>query len=112
MTILEMLDDIARDANLMHRRALLLELAKAATVRAGVECVEIGAAAVTGRTRDGAATGYACDTAVIAVGYRPRLEVFDTLGSLVPDFIAIGDCVQARKLLHAVRGGYDAGMAV
>ena len=112
VTILEMLDDVAPDANLMHRRALMLELKKAVTIQTGAMCVEIGDRAVVAAGRDGGRTVHLCDTVVIAVGYKPRSEVVDALTDSAPDFIAVGDCVRPRKILNAVRTGYDAGMSI
>ena len=52
------------------------------------------------------------DTVVIAVGYRPLTEVVDALRDSAPEVMTIGDCVKPRKVLQAIRTGYDAGMAV
>ena len=112
VTILEMLDDVASDANLMHRRALMLELKKAVTIQTGAMCVQIGERAVVAAGWAGGRTVHPCDTVVIAVGYKPRSEVVDALTDSAPDFIAVGDCVRPRKILNAVRTGYDAGMSI
>ncbi len=117
VTVLEMLDDVARDANLMHRRALLLELAKAEavgslTVLTGATCVEVRDRAVVAAGRDGGRTLHDCDTVVVAAGYKADPELIEAWADLAPEFMAIGDCVRPRKILNAVRTGYDAAMAV
>jgi NADPH-dependent 2,4-dienoyl-CoA reductase/sulfur reductase-like enzyme len=110
--ILEMLDDIALDANLMHRRALLLELQKAVTVHTATRCVEIIEGGAIAAGLNGTQVLHPCDTVVIACGYKPSLDVVDSLADCAPDFIAVGDCVRPRRILNAVRTGYDAAMSI
>jgi len=112
VTIVEMLDDVAPDANLMHRRGLMLELQKAVKIKTGLRCVEITDEGVAAVDKGGGRVTVACNTAVIAVGYRPRSEVVDALLGTAPEVMTIGDCVKPRRVLQAVRTGYDAGMAV
>jgi 2,4-dienoyl-CoA reductase-like NADH-dependent reductase (Old Yellow Enzyme family)/thioredoxin reductase len=112
VTIVEMLDEIARDANIMHRRALLPELQKAVTLKPGHRAVEIADDAVVAIGPGGERVELPYDTVVIAVGYRPLTEVVDALRDTAPEVMTIGDCVKPRKVLQAIRTGYDAGMAV
>jgi NADPH-dependent 2,4-dienoyl-CoA reductase/sulfur reductase-like enzyme len=112
VVIIEMLDDVALDANIMHRRALMLELRKSLKIRTGLECVEITDEGVIAVDGNGKRVAFACDTVVLAVGYRARSDVTDALRDTAPEFMAVGDCVRPRKVLHAVRMGYDAAMAV
>jgi 2,4-dienoyl-CoA reductase-like NADH-dependent reductase (Old Yellow Enzyme family)/thioredoxin reductase len=137
VTIVEMLDEVALDANLTHRRALLLELAKAVKIRSGLECVEIadeGVVAVAkagggrkgggrkggdtegddteGDYKEGERITVPGDTFVLAVGYRPRSAMVDAFLETGAEIITIGDCLKPGKVLQAVRAGYDAGMAV
>ncbi len=53
VTIVEMLDDVASDSNLMHRQALMLELAKAVKIRTGLTCTEITGEGVVATGADG-----------------------------------------------------------
>jgi thioredoxin reductase len=108
----ERLDEVASDSNLMHRRALLLELAKTVKIRTGLTCCEITNEGVVAAGADGERTVIPADTVVVAVGYRPLTEVVDALVGTAPEFMTIGDCVRPRRLLNAIRMGYDAGMAV
>ena len=43
---------------------------------------------------------------------RPLLRLIEAWADLAPEFMAVGDCVRPRKILNAVRTGYDAAMAV
>ncbi len=112
VTIVEMLDEVAQDANIMHRRGLLLELRKAVKVRTGLRCVEILDHGLVAVDKKGEDQTLECDTVVVAVGYRSSTEVVDALVGTVPEVMTIGDCVRPRKVLQAVRMGYDAGMAI
>jgi len=112
VTIIEMLEDVALEANIMHRRALMLELEKSVKTMPGLKCTEITDRGVMAVNREGKQTLIEADTIIIAVGYRSRSGIVDVLRGAAPEFMAIGDCAIPRKVLQAVRTGYDAGMAV
>jgi 2,4-dienoyl-CoA reductase-like NADH-dependent reductase (Old Yellow Enzyme family)/NADPH-dependent 2,4-dienoyl-CoA reductase/sulfur reductase-like enzyme len=112
VTIIEMLEDVALEANIMHRRALMQELDRSVKIKAGLKCTEItdeGVKAMDGKGKD---TLIEADTIVVAVGYKARSGMVDSLRTTAPEFMAIGDCVSPKKVLQAVRTGFDAGMAV
>jgi 2,4-dienoyl-CoA reductase-like NADH-dependent reductase (Old Yellow Enzyme family)/NADPH-dependent 2,4-dienoyl-CoA reductase/sulfur reductase-like enzyme len=112
VTIIEMLDDVALEANIMHRRALMLELEKSVKTMPGLKCTGITDKGVMVVNREGKQTFIEADTIILAVGYRSRSGIVDALRGAAPEFMAIGDCAMPRKVLQAVRTGYDAGMAV
>lgn len=112
VTIVEMLDEVASDANIMHGRALRLELARAVTIRTGLRCVEITGEGVVCAGRGGERVTIPCDTAVIAVGYESRTDMVDALFGVATEVMTIGDCVRPRRVLQAIRTGYDAAMAI
>ena len=112
VAIIEMLDDVALEANIMHRRALMLELEKSVKIRTGMKCTEITDEGVIAVDRNGERVAFACDTVVVAAGYKSRSDVVDALVDTAPEFIAVGDCVKPKNVLQAVRTGYDAAMAV
>ena len=112
VTLIEMLDDVAIEANIMHRRALMLELEKSVKIKAGLKCTEMTDKGVTAVDREGKQTLIEADTIVVAAGYKARSGIVDALRGTAPEFMAIGDCVTPKKILQAVRTGYDAGMAV
>jgi len=112
VTIIEMLDDVALEANIMHRRALMLELEKSVKIRTRMKCTEITDEGVIAVGQNGERVAFACDTVVVAVGYKSRSDVVDALVDTAPEFIAVGDCVKPKNVLQAVRTGYDAAMAV
>jgi 2,4-dienoyl-CoA reductase-like NADH-dependent reductase (Old Yellow Enzyme family)/thioredoxin reductase len=112
VTIIEMLEDVALEANIMHRRALMLELEKSVKTMPGLKCTEITDKGVMVVNNEGKQTLIEADTIIVAVGYKSRSGIVDALRGAAPEFMEIGDCVKPRKVLQAVRTGYDAGMAV
>jgi 2,4-dienoyl-CoA reductase-like NADH-dependent reductase (Old Yellow Enzyme family)/NADPH-dependent 2,4-dienoyl-CoA reductase/sulfur reductase-like enzyme len=112
VTIVEMLDEVAQDANIMHRRGLMLELQKTVETRTGLRCAEITDEGVVAVGKKGERAILPCDAVVIAVGYRSRTDVADSLAGTAPEVMTIGDCVRPRKVLQAVRMGYDAAMSI
>jgi pyruvate/2-oxoglutarate dehydrogenase complex dihydrolipoamide dehydrogenase (E3) component len=112
VTIIEMLDEVAEEANIMHRRALMLELEKYVTIQSGFRCTEITDAGVIAIDKEGKEMLFDADTIIVAVGLTPRSGIVDDLRESAPEFMAIGDCVKPQKVLEAVRTGYDAAMAI
>jgi pyruvate/2-oxoglutarate dehydrogenase complex dihydrolipoamide dehydrogenase (E3) component len=112
VTILEMLDEVAIEANILHRRALMQELERYVQIRTAMKCTEIAGNGVKAIDRGGKGYLFEADTVVLAVGLRSRSGVVDALRGIVPEFTAIGDCVKPKRVLEAVRTGYDAAMAI
>jgi 2,4-dienoyl-CoA reductase-like NADH-dependent reductase (Old Yellow Enzyme family)/thioredoxin reductase len=112
VTIIEMLDEVAEEANIMHRRALMLELERYVTIQSGFRCTEITDAGVIAIDKEGKEMLFDADTVIVAVGLMPRSGIVDALRETTPEFMAIGDCVKPQNVLKAVRTGYDAAMAI
>jgi 2,4-dienoyl-CoA reductase (NADPH2) len=47
------------------------------------------------------------DTIVIAVGMKPNKVLFDALKNKIPRVHAIGDCIEARRILEAIHDGFS-----
>lgn len=112
VAIIEMQEDVALEANILHRRALMPELEKNTKIKTGLRCTEITDKGVTAVDKQGKFTFFEADTVIVAVGYSSRTALVDSLRETAPEFITIGDCLRPGRVLHAVRTGYDAGMAV
>jgi pyruvate/2-oxoglutarate dehydrogenase complex dihydrolipoamide dehydrogenase (E3) component len=112
LTVIEMLDEVAEEANIMHRRALMLELEKYVTIQSGFRCTEITDEGVIAIDTKGQEMLFDADTVIVAVGLKSRSDIVDALRETAPEFIAIGDCVKPQKVLEAIRTGYDAAMAI
>ncbi|MGI9953471.1 NAD(P)/FAD-dependent oxidoreductase [Moorellaceae bacterium AZ2] len=110
--IVEMLDDVAKDAYDSHRRALIPRMNKLLTYEVGVRCTEVTEAGVKVVDQEGREKFIEADTVVYAVGMRPRAEVVEVLRGVVPWFVAVGDCVKPRTIKEAVYEGFMAAMDI
>lgn len=115
VTVLEMREAVAIDSAYLHRDALLLELQKVedrVKLRCNMTVREITPEGVRAVDKNGQETLFACDTVLVAAGMQPLSEEVEGLREGAPDFLVIGDCLRPRRVLEAVRMGYDAGMHV
>ncbi|MFC1942386.1 FAD-dependent oxidoreductase [Chloroflexota bacterium] len=110
VTVVEMFDEVARDANKWHRVALMIELAKYVKVVTSTKGKAITEDGLVCEGPDGKETLYKADTVVCAVGYRALTPVVEKLRDTAPEFYYIGDCVKPRMVTEAIRTGYDTAM--
>lgn len=113
VTVLEMRDNMAIDSAYLHRDALMLELEKQkehVKLLCNIQVKEITEKGVTAITKEGAEQLYEADTVLIAAGMKPLSEEVEQFRFCAPDFQVIGDCLKPRRVLEAVRMGYDAAM--
>lgn len=110
--IVEMFDDIARDAYPSHKEALMSRLEKSLKIKTGVICTQICPNGITVKDKDGKEILYEADTVVYAIGMKPKKDVVDSLRGSVPMFRPIGDCVRPARVLEAVRDGMFAAMDI
>jgi thioredoxin reductase len=47
------------------------------------------------------------DTIVLAAGMKPNKALFDAIKNKIPGAHAIGDCVEARRILEAIHDGFS-----
>jgi pyruvate/2-oxoglutarate dehydrogenase complex dihydrolipoamide dehydrogenase (E3) component len=113
VVILEILGEIAADMEPRGRRLLLQRLATLGVhvlTRARVTEVKRGTVsyerAGLGYQEDGA------DTIVLATGSVPNTDLSDELRRAQVGFLCIGDCVKPRRILEAIREGFEVGFAV
>jgi len=112
VTIIEMLPELAVDANMLHRMALLEELKKYTKNITGTKCIGITLEGATGVGPDGKEQLFATDTVVIAVGLKPLSDTVEKLRNTVSEFMSLGDCVKPQKVGEAVRAGYYAAIDI
>ncbi|MDR2610895.1 MAG: FAD-dependent oxidoreductase [Clostridiales Family XIII bacterium] len=113
VTIVEMLDAVARDVNTLQGAILKKTLAgygvKILLDTKGTEITDAGLA-VEGA--DGSTQVLAADTILMAVGQRPLTDVADSLRDAAPLVLPIGDCVQPGKVTEALVVGYYTGLDI
>ena len=111
VTIIEMQNDVAPDANWMHRVGMLQSFAqqKNLHVRTGLRCMAVTEEGVETQDKDGNTVVIPAESKVYAFGQRSVAA--DKLMALdVPVIRIIGDCHQVGKTNGAIFDGYHAAM--
>jgi pyruvate/2-oxoglutarate dehydrogenase complex dihydrolipoamide dehydrogenase (E3) component len=114
VTVIEMMDEVARDAYRMHRIALIPEMDKMLTYRTGLKCASITLGGVTVVDKQGKEGFLRADTVVYAVGMSAcavNAEKLRAAAGTAPVY-EIGDCVCPAKVYDAVRQGFIAAMSI
>jgi 2,4-dienoyl-CoA reductase-like NADH-dependent reductase (Old Yellow Enzyme family)/thioredoxin reductase len=117
VTVVEMGDEFAPDANIIHRDSMNEAIQKAGDklrILTGKKCEEIRADGVKVKNKDGSEEIIAADDAVYAIGFTPRHELMLTLQKAkgVTRFFAVGDCRVSSRVKNAIHGGYYAAMDI
>ena len=105
VTVVEMRNDIAIDANPRHRPMLLDKLSEAAVCLKNTRAVQVVSDGLICETQEGEQL-VSADTIICAAGRSPRRDVADTLRDSVAYVIEIGDCVKPSNVANAVTRGY------
>jgi len=113
VTVIEMAEQYAPDANFRHIQSVNRELAKyGVTIETKTKCVEIKEDGVNTVREDGTEAFFAADTIVISAGMRPLADEVDSLRGAAPEFVAIGNCAAVGQVKAAIRSGYDAAINI
>lgn len=112
VTVVEMRDSVAADAPMDYRRFLMEQLERHVSTACGMTVVEITDGAVAAKNAAGETRAFPADAVVLAAGFRARQDVVASLYSPDYDFAVIGDARRARRVLNAVREGFDAATFV
>lgn len=113
--LLEMTDDIAKDANPVHRKALLMEIGKYGhliSVMKKTRCTEINEDNVQCKNENDETVTIDAKFVVLAAGLLPLREQVDELRKVSNEFDWVGDCKKPRQIRHAVLEGYNAAMNI
>jgi len=107
LTIVEVLDSVASNMFTVNRMHLLKLLADTdVRILTGTKVLEIADEGVTIVGKDGKRNTLEADTVVLAVGFKSNYSLLEALKEKVPEVYAIGDCVEPRKVLNAIREGF------
>jgi len=115
VTLVEMGNDIARDANSLHRPALMTEIQRYAsliTVLRYTTCTEVTGTGILCTDRNGDSRAIQADTVILAAGMVPRRADADAIWAAADECRIIGDCKRPRQIGDAVREAYDAAMEI
>ncbi|NTV89898.1 MAG: FAD-dependent oxidoreductase, partial [Clostridiales bacterium] len=110
--IIELLDDVAKDGNDSHRRALIPRMKKTLTWEVNSRCVEVTPNGVTVEDKECNQRFIDADTIIYAVGMKPKTSLVDSLRNSAAWFVPVGDCVSARRIEQAVYEGFMAAMDI
>ena len=111
VSIVEMLPDIANDANFRYARTYRWKIEEyKIDVYTSTKCSAITDEGVAAVDKDGKDILIPADNVVISVGMRPLATASEALRDCAPDFIPIGNCVRPGQVKDAIRAGYDAAM--
>lgn len=109
VTVVEMADDILADMAPAMRAPLEARVKQTATrFELGQKVLQIRHRQVV---TDKQAIG-PCDTVVLSVGYQPDTALARALDSIGLGYALVGDAVEPRKIIDAVREGFEAAYAI
>ncbi len=113
VTVVEMMKDVAVEAN-VRQRPILLDLfaklrVKVETRMKGVRITDEGLVCTdeTGREKI-----FKADTVVCSVGQRALREAVNNLLDAASEVVQVGDCVKPQKVTEALYRGYHAGLDI
>ncbi|MDR0916652.1 MAG: FAD-dependent oxidoreductase [Oscillospiraceae bacterium] len=109
VTIVEMGEQFASDANPRHRPILMREL-RNVEQHTRTRAIEVTKAGLRCTDMYGMEVMIPANTIIVAAGQRPRRDTADSLRGLVANTSFIGDCVSARNIREATFRGYHAAL--
>ncbi len=112
VTIVEMRDVLAPDANIRHRPLLLKEIDKYVNVRTGLKCVEVTDKGVLCKDKENNDVFIEGKTVICALGQRARKDVVENLRYTAPYVAVIGDCSKVATITNAIYQGYHAALDI
>ena len=116
VTIVEMLPQIAPEANWMHKEGMMQAFAETPSlhVRTGIRVTGIdGGKTVHAKDADGSEHVIEADSVIYALGLRSNMDAYESLFYSAPQVIAVGDClrgVKPKKTREAMLEGYWAAI--
>ena len=113
VTLVEMMDDIAVDANVRHKPILMEMLARNnVDIRTGMKGVRITDEGLVCVDAVGEEILFEADTILCSVGQRALSDVVEKLWDAAPEVVQVGDCVKPQKVTEALYRGYHAGLDI
>ncbi len=114
VTILEMIDEIAKDVEFAVRVFLMEDLEKhGVKMVTGVKVKEILENSISAEDSSGNEMKLEnVDTIVFATGSKPENSLAENLKDKVKELIVVGDAVEVRRAMEAVEEGFRAGLKI
>lgn len=113
VTIIEMQDQVAPDANWMHRVGMLQAFQQQPNlhIKTGLRCTAVTDQGVEAQNKDGETVVIPAQSKVYAFGQR-AVDPMELMSLDVPVIRIIGDCHQVGKTNGAIYDGYHAAMDI
>ena len=113
VTIIEMLDEVAVNAMIINRMALLKKLAEyKVNLLTGKKILEFTDDGVIAENKDGSKQKINADTVIVSFGMQSLNNLADKICNKYPTAKAIGDCVSIGQVGETVRSGFYAAWAI
>ncbi|WP_213950921.1 FAD-dependent oxidoreductase [Tepidanaerobacter syntrophicus] len=114
VTLIEMQNMLAPDANIIHRDSMMEVFEPAVKYRLNTKCTAITEKGVKAINDKGEEELFEADTVVYAVGMKPNDEEAWSFKEAknVSRFFVIGDCVTPTRIKDATHGGYHAAIDI
>ncbi|WKY48233.1 NAD(P)/FAD-dependent oxidoreductase [Eubacteriaceae bacterium ES3] len=113
VSLVEMRDELAVDANIRHRPLLLDEIKKCEIdVRTGLKGVEVKPDGIICEDENGEHVIISGETIVAAMGQKALRQTVEELYDCAPRVSTIGDCVKPANITAAVYQGHHAALDI
>lgn len=112
VSLVEMRDELAPDANVRHRPLLLKEIEKYVTVYTGYKGLEVTADGILCEDKNGEKQLVPGKSVICALGQRSRTDLVEILQDAAPFVRVIGDAAKVSTITNAVYLGYHAALDI
>ncbi|MBE7723377.1 MAG: FAD-dependent oxidoreductase [Enterocloster citroniae] len=112
VSLVEMRDELAPDANVRHRPLLLKEIEKYVTVYTGYKGLEVTPEGILCEDKDGNKQLVPGKSVICALGQRSRTDMVTELQDAAPFVRVIGDAAKVSTITNAVYWGYYAALDI
>ena len=112
VTVIEMRDTIAKDANIHHGTAVREQIEDKVTALTETRCVAISSDRVTIEDEDGNQSLLHADSIVLSAGLRAKVDQAEAFRNCAPDFVRIGDCNKVGRVQTCIRTAYHSAMSL
>lgn len=112
VTVVEMRDTIAKDANVHHGTAVREQIEDKVTALTETKCVAVSPDGVTVEDKDGNQSVLHADSIVLSAGLRAKVDAAEAFRNCAPDFVRVGDCDKVGRVQTCIRTAYHAAMSL
>lgn len=107
VTVVEMKDMIAKDANMHHGQAVREQIEDKVTALTETKCVSVKDGTVTVEDKNGEQSDLHADSIVLAAGLQSRVADSEAFRDCAIDFYRIGDCRSVGRVRTCIYSAYD-----